>query len=99
MSGPTTLAAAIKRKPIRAAYNQIQIKVKLLCKAPPEVRMPLLLIGPSGIGKSSTVRFALQQHGQRVNMGNPRTPPGLYGFFRKYKNARFLLIDDSDHLA
>ena len=84
-SGPTTLAAVIEGNPIRAAFKRVQIKIELLCSAPPDVRMHLLLIGPSGIGKSSTVQFALQRHGERVNRGNPRTPPGLYGLFRTIK--------------
>src|SRR5216684_820000 len=99
-SGPTlTIAAAIKDNRIRQAFQQVATKIEVMCSAPPDLRLPLLLIGPPGIGKTQIVRNSLLQYGERVNIGNPRNPWELYGLFSKYRNARSLLIDDSEHLA
>src|SRR2546425_7052510 len=98
-SGPTTIAAAIKDNRIRQAFDQVAIKIELMCSAPPDLRLMLLLTGPPGIGKSETIRLALQKWGEKMNRGNPRSDTGLHEIFYKFRKARNLVIDDSDHLA
>src|SRR5262249_15998306 len=72
MNIDTTSEPALTPNRIAQAFTDVAAKIELMCSAPSDRRLLLLLCGRPGIGKTETIRRALKAHGQPLHGMNPR---------------------------